>query len=619
MKIPGKFIYGFLLLIITAIAFSPSLSNSFTNWDDPIYVLNNSLIRSLSWRNVCHILSPTTFSCGNYHPVTILSLAINFKIGHLEPFGYILFNLVLHSLSVLLVFTIIRKLFKNDLVAFICAVLFAVHPTNVEPVAWVAGRKDVLFVFFYLASVVVYLNYIEIKDKNRILSYLCVFILFMASLLSKGTAVTLIAILFLIDYYKNRKFNLKLVLEKIPFIIISVIIIIIEMKSQKEYGAVAPPASFDILQKRFIISYGYDCIFYITRFFAPVNLSVCYPDIISPPDKLPLIYYAGFLASIVLLALDIYLIKRNKIIFFGLTFFLIAITTGLHFRFVSGGTIADRYTYIPYIGISIIVAYYFEKLISGDYFKSVRKLIITFGIVVIIFFSYSTYTRCEIWKNSEILFTDVISKYPDIPMAYTNRGSYYFNNGFYDEAISDYSKAIALKPDYALAIYNRGTAYHTLRKLDFAINDYTKAIQLNHNYVDAYNNRGNAYMFNGNINEAIKDYTMAIKLNPKYTEGYFNRGLAYKSIGQMADAINDFTLTIKTDPNYFKAYINRGILYKENGNIDSAIIDFSLVIKMFPNEAEFYFKRGECYKLKGLLKEADSDFKNYNKLIKTGL
>lgn len=131
----------FLLLVLTVIAFSPSLSNSFTNWDDPIYVLNNSLIRSLSWHNVCYIFSPTTFSCGNYHPVTIMSLAVNFHLGHLDPFGYILFNLILHSLSVLLVFTIIRKLFKNDPVAFICAVFFAVHPTNVEPVAWVAAEK----------------------------------------------------------------------------------------------------------------------------------------------------------------------------------------------------------------------------------------------------------------------------------------------------------------------------------------------------------------------------------------------------------------------------------------------------------------------------------------------
>ena len=616
LKIPNRIIYVFLLLVITAIAFSSSLNNSFTNWDDPLYVLNNFLIRSLSLQNICHMFAPTTFSAGYYHPVTILSLAVNYKIGQLDPFGYILFNLVLHLLSVCIVFSIIRKLFKNDLVAFICALIFGIHPMQVEAVAWVADRKDVIFAFFYLASVFVYLRYIEKEGKNAIFSYLGVFILFTASLLSKATAVTVPAILILIDYYKGRKFNIKLILEKIPFLILSAIIVFIEMKSQKEYGAIAPKASFAVLQKRFIICYGYDCIFYITRFFAPVKLSACYPTLISLPNKLPFVYYAGFLGVLAILAVDIYLIKRNKIIFFGLTFFLITISTGLQFRFLNAGMIADRYTYIPFIGLSFIVAYYFEKVILGVYLKGLRKALITAAVIVIIIFSYSTFERCKVWKNSGVLFTDVINKHPDISVAYVNRGSYNFNNASYDEAIRDYSKAIELDTSYALAYYNRGIAYYSVGKPDYAIIDFNKAIQLNPGYVNAYNNRGIAYMNWGKTYEAINDYNEAIKLNPNYTDAYYNRGIAFKTVGNLAEAIIDFSMVIKQNPDFIEAYINRGIAYKAIGNADLAINDFSKIIQLFPQEAEMYRQRGECYKMKGLSNEAESDFRKYNELLK---
>lgn len=494
--------------------------------------------------------------------------------------------------------------------------LFAVHPMHVEPVAWISGRKDVLSAFFCLSSLIVYFKYIEEEGRKKTLAYILAFILFIAAVLSKATTVILPVIISFIDLYKGRKLSLKLVLEKIPFFIIALFIGLLEMKSQKAYGAVSEITSVAMMQKRFIACYGYDCIFYIVRFFAPVKLSACYPYLDSMPESLPLIYYAAFVGIVVLVALDLYSIKKNKIIFFGLTFFLITIFPGLQFRFVSAADVADRYTYIPYIGLSFIVAYYFEKILSGAYLKDLSKISITIGVIIIIIFSYSTFVRCKVWKNSETLFTDVVSKYPDIPVAYINRGHFYFENNFGDEAIKDFSKAIELNKDYTNAYYDRGIAYYVKGNLNAAIKDYDKAIELNPNYTQAYNNRGIAYKDKGNPDEAIKNYDKVIELNPNFSEAFVNRGMVYNDKGNFEEAIKNYSKAIELSPNFTKAYYNRGMSYKSNDKPDEAIKDFDIIIEQYPDEAVFYQKRGECYKMKGLSKEAESDFKKYNELLK---
>lgn len=647
-----SFLYIAILLLITLISFSSSLNNSFTNWDDQHYIVENPLIRSLSFENIFKIFSPSSFS-GLYHPITMLSLAVNFKIGNLNPFGYILFNLLLHLFSTWFVFILANKLFKNNITAFICALLFGIHPMHVEPVAMISNRKDVLFTFFYLSSLIVYLKYFRQDVKNKILKYITALILFILSLLSKPTAVTLPAVMFLFDFFDGRKFTLKLILEKIPFIIIAAAIIPLEMNSQKNYGAVSEVVSFIETQRRFIVCFGYDCIFYLVRFFIPVKLSAVYPYFNSLPETLPLIYYLAFFGVIVLIGLDLYLLKKNKIVFLGLTFFLLTISTNLYMRFVSASCAADRYTYIPYIGLSFIVAFYFEKLLSGTYFKEKRKVLITTGVLIIFVLSCSTFARCKVWKNSEILFTDVIKKYPDISIPYNNRGIYYVDKGLFKEAIQDYTKAIDLDPKYKDAYYNRAIAYMNIGNATEAIKDYTNAIMLNPHFTEAYINRGNAYKFTGKPEEAIVDYSKAIELNPNFTEAYNTRGIAYKSIGRLDNAINDYNKALELNPNYTDVYVNRGIaysdkgvfddairdlnkavelnpnftnayyirgnVYKAKGNPNEAIKDFNKTIEQYPNEAIFYHKRGECFEKKGLLKERDADFKKYEELSKNNM
>ena len=270
---PG--LYCIVPLALTVVAFHGSLNNGFTNWDDDDYVTDNQLIRQLSLQNIQRMFSPATLVSANYQPVTILWLAINYALGKLNPAVYILTNLLLHLLNVLLVFLFIRKLAGNDRIAGICAVIFGVHPMHVEPVAWITGRKDVLYTFFFLSALLSYLRYREKHGREKAVAYSLACILFALSLLSKSAAVTLPFILLLVDFYQKRKFTAAMLLEKAPFLIGAILIGILAIQGQESQGTLDEGAAYPIMGRMLIACYSY--MFHIVKFFVPVKLSAFYP------------------------------------------------------------------------------------------------------------------------------------------------------------------------------------------------------------------------------------------------------------------------------------------------------------------------------------------------------
>jgi len=230
----GKFNYRNIIIVIaillvTYISFYPSIKNSFTNWDDPGYVTENPKITHLKSDGIEHFFSFSDFTVGNYHPLTMLSLALDYNSAKLSPARYHKVNVLFHLLNTFLVFLFIYRLSgKKIIVATIVAILFGIHPMHVESVSWVAGRKDVLFTFFFVAGLITYLRYLN-KNKQKILFYFFTFILALLSLLCKPAAVTFPLVILLIDFYYKRKFDIKCLLEKIPFFIVSIIFGIISL------------------------------------------------------------------------------------------------------------------------------------------------------------------------------------------------------------------------------------------------------------------------------------------------------------------------------------------------------------------------------------------------------
>ncbi len=641
----GPGLYSIVPIVLTAIAFYGIWNDSFTNWDDEAYVSENPFIFSLSWHTILRILSPTTFVCGNYQPITILSYGLNYAAGGLNPAGYILGDLLLHLLNVLLVFIIIRKISGKNFIASLCALLFGIHPMHVESVAWISGRKDLLYTFFYLASALWYLSYLEKRTGSAMLRYSVSCILFVCSLLSKSSAVTLPAVLFLIDYYRARKFSVNMIIDKIPFLMTATFLGLWAIKGQHESGSLGCQEVLSFYTRISIACHSF--MFYIVKFFIPLKLSVYYPYPSSFPASLPLRYVLSPLFAVAA-GIAAWYFRRSKAFIFGFGFFLVNVIFILHFIPVADTVTADRFSYCAYIGLCFIVAHYVERVIASPGFKNVRVAVSAAICIVALVFVYAVHERCAVWKNSETLWTDVIGKYPS-GVAYNNRGhAYYLNHDYaraleeyntgllrypsYEEiysnrgvlhdalgdharAMEDYNRAIAINPRFAKAYNDRGLSYCAHGDYVLAMNDLDRAIALDSGFADAWNNRGLDYYLNRNYDRAMNDFMRALALNPECPEAWFNKGRVYQARNDPDQALVCYTRAVAIDSSHAQAYNNRGVVFCLRGDLDHAIADFNRVIVLQPSSPDAYVNRGTAYGSKGGYQQAIRDFSRALSLV----
>jgi tetratricopeptide (TPR) repeat protein len=581
-------------LALTVIVYLPSLFNGLVNWDDNGYIFN-PYVNDLSPAGIVKIFS--VYFLGNYHPLTLISLGIDRLIGGNSPFIYHFTNLLLHLLNTFMVFLLVKRLTKNNLLAILTFILFGVHTLHVESVAWIAERKDVLYSFFFLVSLTIYTIYASgRKGVYYGLSLLC----FLLSLLAKGQAVVLVAILPFIDYVMDRKWSsVKVLSEKIPFFFLSLVFSWLAFRAQEAVSTLHFE-SFPLSERFAFASFG--AVQYLIKSILPFNLSAFYP---YPPKladgSIPFFYWLFIISLPVLFIGSYFLFKRSKIYAFGISLFFISLLPLLQLIPVGEALMADRYFYIPSIGLLLCFAYCLLELKN----TWIRYAVFIFFVLL---FSSLSFLRCRVWKDSLTLWDDVISKYNYSSVAYSNRGYTYSNLGQTDKAIDDYSKAIELFPNYADGYYNRGIIYANLGQRDKAIDDYSKAIELNPTFPDEYYNRGIAYSNLGDWDKAISDYSKAIELNPKYAYAYNNRGVIYANIGQWDKAVADYSSAIGIEPNLSRAYSNRGIAYAKTEQWDKAIADDSRIIEIDPNYSAAYDNRGLVYASLGQWEKAIADY-----------
>ncbi len=579
-----------IILLITFLAYLPVFHNGLLAWDDEAYIKNNPLIYSL---NLKEIFSHNVM--GNWHPFTILTLALEYQLFGLNETGYHAFNLLLHLLNVILVFYAVSLLSDKVVVALVASLLFGIHPLHVESVAWAAELKDLLYTFFFLASYIYYLKYLKDLQKKY---YFIALLLFAASLLSKAMAASLPLLLILTDYFKGRKITMGTLIEKVPFFLLALAFGVIAIFVQDASGSTEFAAVITFPQRLIFASYGF--ISYLFKLLIPLNLSAFYPY----PDKVGLEYYAYLLSLLGLIAFLIYLRRYSKKVIFGIGFFTITVLLVLQLLPVGRTIMADRYSYIPSIGIFYLAG-------EGFAFLWNRKLKLT-GIVLLTifsaFYSVKTFARCSVWKNDLTLWNDVIRQYDKIGEAYYNRGVFFMNEKRNEEAIKDFNKAIELKPGSASAYNNRGIVYANEKRFNEAIADFNKAVELNPKNAIAYNNRGN-YFKNANRNkEAISDFNMAIKLNPDFSEPYNNRGSVYITERRLDEALNDFNKSIELNPNNSESYFNRGIVFLYERRSDDAISNFNKAIGLKPDYFNAYRNRGIVFASQNRNEEAIYDF-----------
>ena len=528
---------------ITLIVFFPSLRNAFTNWDDDIYVTNNPDIRGFTPANVGKVFSSSYAS--NYQPLTMLTYMAEYSIGGLNPAVFHGTNLLLHIVNCMLVFALLYGLAGNIFIGVVVALLFAVHPLRVESVAWVAERKDVLSALFFFLSLLAYHAFL--KKGIRKYYWICLLALVL-SLLSKPMAISQPFILMLMDYLNNKKWDKQSFLQKIPFFTVAAVFITVTLITQRHSGAIPTYQPLPVLQRLCVPFYG--AVFYIVKSLFPVKLAALY-SMQSQQDIImnsALIFASPFI--VVGVAAAFYFCRTvSKMVVFGVLFFLITLLPVLQIVPVGSAIVADRYSYIPAIGLYGIVAGAIARIVNNRRGNITNRRTIVYAALVMLLFIFGilTFQRCKVWNSSLTLWNDTIAKYPSA-IAYNNRGTVQSGPGSTDLALADFNRAIELDPAFAKAYNNRGIAYLTKGILDGALKDFNQTIELQRDFFDAYNNRGIVFVYLKEYDKAISDFTQALSINPGYTRAYTNRGIAYMTKGSFDLAIRDFDKVIAIDP-----------------------------------------------------------------------
>ncbi|RKX92595.1 MAG: hypothetical protein DRP84_09790 [Spirochaetes bacterium] len=603
-KVPYKLIVCCVILIIitTGCAFFPSLFNGFIGLDDNSYIIENNIIKTLSPENIRKMFTRSFVSC--YSPLVILSFAAEYHFFGTNPFAYHMTNYILNILITLLVFFLIYLISYNIRVAFITAILFGVHPMHVESVAWISERKDVLYAFFYLLALITYVLYARGKKRKY---YILTFLLTIFSLLSKPMAVTLPVVFILFDYFLMRQINKKSLFEKIPFFICALAFGLINMYFQIQGGATNITSHLNT--KLYFITKVIP--FYLYKFIMPIHLSALYPyHELTKQNIAEIKYYIIIL--ILLSAFVFHSRKYTKKIIFGSTFFIITILPVLQIIPAGSAFAADRYIYIPSIGLFYILAVFFENFFSSNITKnkSIKYTAVLILSVIILMLSFLTWKRCTVWKDSITFCTQTLEYAPNSGKLYNNLGNAFYIQGRYKEAIETYKKALAINPKDEEAYSNLGLAYAAINKNNEAITSYKKAIKINPKWAEAYNNLGIVYKTLGNHEEALKLYEEALKINPEYGDVYNNLGNLYYSINKKEEAIKTYKKALTINPDNTKVYYNLGNLYSSSGENKKALVFYKKGIKINPNQADVYNNLGSTYLALGLREKAMEAFEN---------
>ena len=583
-----------VILTLTFIVFLPVLNNDFlSTWDDSDYITSNLMIRSINFHSLKEMF--TSQIGGTYVPLPLLSYAIEYKLFGLSPVAFHFTNLLIHLFCTLFVFLILRQLGLKPLFAAIGALIFGIHPMGVESVAWVTERKDLLYTFFYLASIIAYMNYL--KNGRRPYLYLGIsYGLFLLALLSKIQAVSLPLVLLAIDFYMNRPIKLKLLVEKIPFFILSLGFGIAGIFILKNIGALKINAMYTLPERLFFGSYAFNA--YIIKFIAPFGLSALYPYPIKTGETLPIIYYLSPLLIGGLAFATCISYRRERATVFGVLFFALSIFFLLQIFGAGQGFLADRYTKIPYVGLVFIVAWWSQQYLAKH--KDRKALIFSVLAFVLILFMVLSFQRARVWKNGETLWTDAIEKYPDKnARPYACRGLYYKEINQTDKALKDFSKDLEIDMNDVEILQYRGNLYFSKGKDDSAYFDYIRALRIRQDNALALANLGAIYVRRNQYDSALLNLSKSLVMDSTQYTSYANRAFVYDATGRPDESIADFKSYLKSKPDDERVIFSIGMIYFNKGDIKESIGWFNRTIAIKPDFANYHWMRSRALSQSG--------------------
>ena len=558
-------IYLFLAAISLAI-FGQTIRYDFVNFDDDLYIYNAPAIQAgLTIKGMA--LAFTSPHARNWHPLTTISHMLDCQLYGLKAGGHHATNIVLHTIAVLLLFRVLRQMTGAVWKSVVVAALFAVHPLHVESVAWVSERKDVLSAVFFLLMLNAYVRYARAASITR---YLAVAVLFAAGLMSKPMLVSAPVVLLLLDYWPLRRFEQpsatkrkatilkpgnqrriirRLFLEKIPLLVLSAGACVITFILQKRAAGAIPPLPFPWRLQNAFASY----VIYVWETLWPTRLAVFYPH---PDNTLAIwevILAIGFLLAITVAA--IVFRSKRPYLFTGWFWYLGMLVPVIGLVQVGEQGHADRYTYLPHIGLFLLAVWLVADLTAVR--RSRSRFAVATAVVIIVALAWAAFIQTSYWRNSETLWTHALAVTSDNDVAHNNLGYLCVDRGELDKAISHFETALRIRSGKPDTHYDVGSAFVQMNladalarkgQSDEAMVHYEEAIKLQPNYADAYYNRGNVLFAKGRIDEAVADWEKTLQIQPNDADAHTCLGNALLRQGSPKEAIAHYERALALAP-----------------------------------------------------------------------
>lgn len=600
------------LFLLTAGTFLPTLKNDFVNFDDPIYVVDNIQVNpGLTWAGVGWAFHAT--AGGIWLPLTWISHMVDCQLYGLKPWGHHLTNVLLHALNTALVFLWARRMTGATWRSFFLAAFFGLHPLRVESVAWVAERKDVLSGLFWLLTLWAYVEFVKRSQSSSSgvkKFYALAVVLFLLGLMAKPMLVTLPFVLLLLDYWplnrlQDGKNNIgRLVVEKWPFFLLSALASIVTFVVQlHEKAVVWMPPRFRI--ENAVVS----CVRYIGKLFWPENLCVYYPY----PGHWPLA--AVSLSAILLAIISLIFIRQRRqypYLLFGWLWFLGTLIPVIGLVQVGQQAMADRYTYIPQIGLMFCLVWGAQELTRT--WKRQTRILSIAATTAIIACMILTCRQIAWWQDSKTLFRHTLAVTNKNILAHIDLGMALCDAGRTDEAIEQYRAALRINPENSLAHNDLGVALGRQGRLAESISEYQQALQIQPGNADAHRNLGEALSKAGHDDEALTQLQQALALAPEDAAAHIALGNVLNQVGRPDDAIGQYQQALRLQPGSADVYNSLGVTLGRLGRRNEAVQQLRKAVRLPPDSSDFHYNLGNALVRIGDLDGAIEQFRSSLKL-----
>jgi len=581
-------------------------SHGFITLDDGEYVYQNVHVRNgLSPEGVRWAF--TAFHSANWHPMTWLSHMTDVSLFGQDAGWPHRVNVLLHLANTVLLFLVLWRMTGGLWQSGFVAALFAVHPLHVESVAWISERKDVLSTLFWLLTMWAYLWYVRKPGAGR---YLLVAVLFALGLMSKPMLVTLPLVLLLLDGWPlgrlSRGVAARRVLEKVPLLALSVASCIVTVLAQGSGAAIAPvrnaPLAFRVSNAA--VSYAT----YLGQTVWPASLSVFYPHPASVHSGVPAWQVAG--AALLLGGVSFLAFRerrRRPYLAVGWLWYVGTLVPVIGLVQVGGASHADRYTYVPLIGIFVALAWGASELVSGRRWG--RAAMGAAGGAVVLALTTTAYVQAGYWRDSGTLFSRALAVTQDNWMAWTCLGVALEERGRSEEAVARYREALRIDPDFAEAWYDLGVSTARMGKDREAMGYYREALKRAPGLANAWYNLGVSAEKLGLPREAMDAYREALRRDPAYARAWYNLGLAHGRAGEVREAIDCLRRAVQSDPAYVDAWYNLGVAQARSGDPEGAVAAFREALRLAPDSANVWYSLGITYARLGRFRDTIACFR----------